>query len=55
MLERCSTPFAPWYIVPADKNRPRDFLVAEAIVEALEGMNPQYPRRIRRCWHCGGR
>ena len=43
MLERCSTAWAPWYIVPADKNKPRDFLVAEAIVEALEGMNPQYP------------
>ena len=43
MLERCSTAWAPWYIVPADKNKPRDFLVAEAIVEALEGMNPRYP------------
>jgi PPK2 family polyphosphate:nucleotide phosphotransferase len=43
MLERCSTAWAPWYIVPADKNKPRDFLVAEAVVEALEGMNPQYP------------
>ena len=43
MLERCSTPLVPWYIVPADKQQPRDFLVAEAIVEALEGMNPQYP------------
>ena len=43
MLERCSTPYAPWYIVPADKNKPRDFLVAEAVVEALEEMNPQYP------------
>jgi polyphosphate kinase 2 (PPK2 family) len=43
MLERCSTAWAPWYIVPANKNKPRDFLVAEAIVEALEGMNPQYP------------
>jgi PPK2 family polyphosphate:nucleotide phosphotransferase len=43
MLERCSTAWAPWYLVPADKNKPRDFLVAEVIVEALEGMNPQYP------------
>ena len=43
MLERCSTPDAPWYIVPADKNKARDYLVAEVIVEALEGMNPKYP------------
>ncbi len=43
MLERCSTAEAPWYIVPADQNKPRDFLVAEVIVEALEAMNPRYP------------
>ena len=42
-LERCSTPDAPWYIVPADKNKPRDFLVAEVVVEALEAMGPKYP------------
>ena len=43
MLERCSTPEAPWYVVPADKNKPRDFLVAEVLVEALEMMDPKYP------------
>ena len=43
MLERCSTVDAPWYIVPADKNKPRDFLVAELVVEALEAMDPKYP------------
>jgi len=42
-LERCSTVDAPWYIVPADKNKQRDFLVAEVVVEALEGMSPRYP------------
>ena len=39
-----STAWAPWYIVPADKNKPRDFLVAEVVAEALEGMNPRYPQ-----------
>jgi PPK2 family polyphosphate:nucleotide phosphotransferase len=43
MLERCSTAWAPWYVVPADRNKPRDFLVAEAVVAALEEMNPRYP------------
>jgi PPK2 family polyphosphate:nucleotide phosphotransferase len=42
-VERCSTPWAPWYIVPADKNRPRDFLIAEVLVDALEAMAPQFP------------
>ena len=43
MLERCSTADAPWYLVPADKNKPRDFLVAELVIEALEAMDPKYP------------
>jgi PPK2 family polyphosphate:nucleotide phosphotransferase len=43
MLERCSTASAPWYIVPADRNKPRDFLVAEVVVDALERMAPRYP------------
>jgi PPK2 family polyphosphate:nucleotide phosphotransferase len=44
VLQRCSTSYAPWYVVPADKNKPRDFLVAEVLVRTLEMMNPQYPR-----------
>lgn len=43
MLEHCSTPWAPWYIVPADKNRPRDYLIAKLVVETLSEMNPVYP------------
>jgi PPK2 family polyphosphate:nucleotide phosphotransferase len=31
----CSTPEAPWYIVPADKKWFRNLAVAEAVVEAL--------------------
>ena len=43
VLERCSTDYAPWYVVPADKNKPRDYLIAELLVSTLEEMNPQYP------------
>lgn len=43
MLERCSTEYAPWYIVPADKNKPRDWLVADLVVRTLEELNLQYP------------
>jgi polyphosphate kinase 2 (PPK2 family) len=43
MLERCSTPHAPWYIVPADKNKPRDWLVADLVVRTLQEMDPRYP------------
>jgi PPK2 family polyphosphate:nucleotide phosphotransferase len=47
-IVRCSTPEAPWYVVPADKKRARDFLVAQILVETLERMDPQYPRADER-------
>ncbi|MEJ7812741.1 MAG: PPK2 family polyphosphate kinase [Gemmatimonadaceae bacterium] len=43
-ITRCSTPWAPWYVVPADKKRARDYLVAQVIVAALEGLKPRYPK-----------
>jgi len=43
VLERCSTDYAPWYLVPADRNKPRDLLVLEVLVRTLELMNPQFP------------
>ena len=44
VLRRCSTVRAPWYVVPADRNKPRDLLILEVLVETLEEMNPQYPQ-----------
>lgn len=43
MLERTSTAAAPWYVVPGDKNKARDYLVAQVIARALEDLDPQYP------------
>jgi PPK2 family polyphosphate:nucleotide phosphotransferase len=43
MLARTSTPDAPWYVVPADKKLPRDVLVAQVVVEALERLDPRFP------------
>ncbi len=43
VLERTSTPEAPWYVVPADQKLPRDVMIARVVVEALEAMNPQFP------------
>ena len=42
-LLQCSTPAAPWYVVPSDDNRVRNFLVARMLVETLEGLDLQYP------------
>ncbi len=42
-LERCTTPWAPWHVIPADQNWYRDLSVARVIVNALRVHNPQYP------------
>ncbi|MGH7560032.1 MAG: PPK2 family polyphosphate kinase [Gemmatimonadales bacterium] len=42
-LARCSTAWAPWYVIPADRNGPRDLLIAELLVDALEALDPRYP------------
>lgn len=43
VLRKCSTKYAPWFIVPADRKHARDYLVLEKIVSTLEHMNPKYP------------
>lgn len=43
VLTKCSTKWAPWYVVPADRNKARNYLIAERIVETLEGLDLQYP------------
>jgi len=43
MLERCSTPWAPWYVIPADRKWARNAAIAAIVRQTLETMNPQYP------------
>jgi PPK2 family polyphosphate:nucleotide phosphotransferase len=43
MLNRCSTPWAPWHVIPADRKWARNAAVAAIVRETLEAMNPQYP------------
>lgn len=38
-----STEHNPWYIIPADQKWMTQYLVSCAILEALEGIDPQYP------------
>jgi PPK2 family polyphosphate:nucleotide phosphotransferase len=44
VFRKCSTKWAPWYIVPADRKHARDYLVLDTIVSTLEGMHPTYPK-----------
>jgi len=43
-LTRCSTPAAPWYVVPAERRWFRNLLVARVLVETLEAMDPKPPK-----------
>jgi PPK2 family polyphosphate:nucleotide phosphotransferase len=40
---RCNTAAAPWWVVPADDKKARDFLVAGIVVEALARLEPRFP------------
>ena len=42
-LNKCSTKWAPWYIIPADHKWYRNWMVARIIVEKLESLNLKYP------------
>jgi PPK2 family polyphosphate:nucleotide phosphotransferase len=46
-LRKCSTPWAPWYLVPADSRTARNYLVTRVINETLAKLNPRYPRAPR--------
>jgi PPK2 family polyphosphate:nucleotide phosphotransferase len=42
-LTRCSTPGAPWHVVPADRKWYARWAVQQLLLDALEDINPQYP------------
>ena len=44
VFRRCSTPDAPWYVVPANNKKVRDLLVAEVVAATLERMRPRSPK-----------
>jgi PPK2 family polyphosphate:nucleotide phosphotransferase len=43
VLTETSTDWAPWYVVPADRNWVRNLAVAELLVAALRDLDPQLP------------
>jgi len=42
-IDRCSTRWAPWYVIPANDKDYRNWAVARILIETLEEMDPQYP------------
>jgi PPK2 family polyphosphate:nucleotide phosphotransferase len=43
MLNRCSTEWAPWHVIPADRKWVRNAAIATIVKATLEEMDPQYP------------
>jgi PPK2 family polyphosphate:nucleotide phosphotransferase len=43
-ITKCSTKWAPWYVIPANDKDYRNFAVAKIIRETLGDMDPQYPQ-----------
>jgi PPK2 family polyphosphate:nucleotide phosphotransferase len=42
-LEKTSTSYAPWYVVPADAKWYRNLVVSRVLVKTLEGLHLRYP------------
>ena len=42
-LTKCSTDDAPWFVVPADNKWYDRYAVTRLVLEALQGMDPQWP------------
>ncbi len=43
MLNRCSTEYAPWYVVPAEKRWFRNLVIGSLLLRTLRQMDPQIP------------
>jgi PPK2 family polyphosphate:nucleotide phosphotransferase len=43
-LNECSTDYAPWYAIPANKKWYRNLVIARIIADTLEAMDPQFPQ-----------
>ncbi len=42
-INHCSTDYAPWYVIPANKKWYRDLVVSRIIADTLEAMRPEFP------------
>jgi PPK2 family polyphosphate:nucleotide phosphotransferase len=42
-INQCSSTYAPWYVIPANKKWYRNLVVARTIADTLAAMDPRYP------------
>ena len=43
VLNKTSTSYAPWYVIPADRKWNRNLIVSEIVEETLEGLGMEWP------------
>ncbi|QRN82569.1 polyphosphate kinase 2 family protein [Chloroflexota bacterium] len=46
MINRTSTDWAPWIVVPSDQKWYRNLIVAETIVKTLQGLDMHFPKEV---------
>ena len=56
-LSKCSTPYAPWYVIPSNHKWFRNLAISESLVESLNSLNMKLPaptvniEEIRKKYH----
>jgi len=45
-IRETSTDYAPWYVIPANRNWYRDYVVTSIIVDTLRKLKMKYPNPI---------
>ena len=46
MVNRTSTDWAPWYVIPSDQKWYRNLVIAETILKKLESLDMQFPKEV---------
>jgi polyphosphate kinase 2 (PPK2 family) len=44
MLNRTSTDYAPWYVIPANRKWYRNLVISQVLINTLESLHMQYPQ-----------
>jgi polyphosphate kinase 2 (PPK2 family) len=57
VLSKCSTEYAPWFVIPANRKWFRNLVIAEIVADAMERLQMRFPEpsvdmaEIRRMYH----
>ena len=43
-MSKTSTPWAPWYVIPANRNWLRNLSVATILADTIADLRPAYPK-----------